>query len=56
MRIALKWIDATRRLDLRLAPGTRMLKGAPVTLEARLIGNTQTTKIVFKGEALSIAL
>jgi alpha-glucosidase len=56
MRIALKWIDATRKLELRLASGTRMLKGAPVKLEARLMGGARTTKIIFKGEPLSIAL
>jgi alpha-glucosidase len=56
MRVALKWNDAARKLQLRLASGTRMLKDEPITLDARLIGSTQTTKIVFKGEPLSIAL
>jgi alpha-glucosidase (family GH31 glycosyl hydrolase) len=56
MRIEMKWNDAARKLDLRLASGTHMLKGTPMEFDARLIGNTQTTKIVFKGEPLSIAL
>ncbi len=56
MRIEMKWDDAARKLELRLASGTHMLKGMPITLDARLIGSTQTTRIVFKGEPLSIAL
>jgi alpha-glucosidase (family GH31 glycosyl hydrolase) len=56
MSIEMKWNDVTRKLDLRLASGTRMLHGTPLMLDARLIGSTQTTRIVFKGEPLSIAL
>ena len=56
MRIEMQWDDALRRLTLRLASGTRMLQGTPITLEAKLIGATQSTRVTFNGDSLSIAL
>ena len=56
MRIEMQWDDTVRRLTLRLASGTRMLQATPITFEAKLIGATQSTRVTFKGDPLSIAL
>jgi alpha-glucosidase/alpha-D-xyloside xylohydrolase len=56
MRVEMHWDDSARRLALRLASGARMLRATPVTLEAKFIGATQSTRVTFKGDPLSIAL
>ncbi len=56
MRIAMHWNDSTRTLTLRLAPGTRMLRPAPIALEIKLAGSDQPKTTAFRGDPLSIQL
>jgi len=53
-RIEMRWDDTARRLTLRLASGK--LQTTPITFEAKLMGVTQTTRVVFRGDPVSIAL
>jgi alpha-glucosidase/alpha-D-xyloside xylohydrolase len=55
-RIEMQWDDTARRLTLRLTSGRRMLQPTPITIEAKLIGTTQTTRVLFRGDPLSITL
>ena len=56
MRIEMRWTESTRRLDLRLAKGTRMLAAGPIALRTRLAGSQSTQKVRFDGHPLSITL
>lgn len=56
MRIAMSWTDATRRLTLRLAPGSRMRPPARRDIEVRIAGAQTTRRVVFDGTPLEIAL
>lgn len=56
MRLTMSWKDTTRRLTLRLAPGSKLLAPAPRQLTVRVAGNAMTTSIRFTGHPLDITL
>jgi alpha-glucosidase/alpha-D-xyloside xylohydrolase len=56
MRIPMQWNDGTRRLALRLAPGSRMLPPAQRRIVARLAGSTSATEVVFNGRPAELRL
>jgi hypothetical protein len=56
MRIEMRWNDTTRRLDLRLAKGTRMLAPGGIALRAWLAGSQSTRVVRFEGHPLSVTL
>jgi alpha-glucosidase (family GH31 glycosyl hydrolase) len=56
MRIEMRWTESTRRLDLRLAKGTRMLAPGGITLRTRAAGSQSTQLLRFEGHPLSVTL
>jgi alpha-glucosidase (family GH31 glycosyl hydrolase) len=56
MRLVMSWDDATRRLTLALAPGTRMLPPAPRRFDVRLAGQRAVLPVTFTGGTLVIEL
>jgi alpha-glucosidase/alpha-D-xyloside xylohydrolase len=54
MRVEMRWNDAGRKLALRLAPGSRMARNAPIPFEVKLAGSDRAAKAVFIGEPLTI--
>ena len=56
MRVELVWHDTSRRLRMRLAPGSRALAPMPRTVHVRLAGNAVTKTIEFSGRPVEIRL
>ncbi|MGQ0732385.1 MAG: glycoside hydrolase family 31 protein, partial [Acidobacteriota bacterium] len=56
MKMAMEWRDASRRLTVRLAPGSRMLGPASRPVEARLAGSSATHRVVFDGRPIDVRL
>ena len=56
MRIEMQWNDAARKLALRLASGSRMLRPKPMTLSIKVADSNRTRTVMFKGDPLSVAL
>jgi alpha-glucosidase/alpha-D-xyloside xylohydrolase len=56
MKVAMAWNDASRRLTLRLAPGSRMLAPARRPIEVRVAGTEATRSVVFEGKPLEVDL
>ena len=56
MRIAMAWNDGTRRLTMRLAPGSRMRPPAHRQIDVRLAGQTRSQRVVFDGSPLDVRL
>jgi alpha-glucosidase/alpha-D-xyloside xylohydrolase len=56
MRMEMHWTESTRRLDLRLAKGTRMLTPGGMAFRTRLAGSQSTQTVRFDGHPLSITL
>ncbi|HEX8943097.1 MAG TPA: TIM-barrel domain-containing protein, partial [Gemmatimonadaceae bacterium] len=56
MRVSMTWRDATRRLSLRLVPGSRMLAPLSRAIEIRVAGSTKTTRVTFTGKPVSVTL
>lgn len=56
MRMIIEWNDGQRRLDLRLAPGSRMIPPAPREIDVRMSGQRETRRVRFSGEPLTIQL
>jgi hypothetical protein len=56
MRMEMHWTESTRRLDLRLAMGTRMLTPGGMAFRTRLAGSQSTQTVRFDGHPLSITL
>jgi hypothetical protein len=56
MGLEIRWSDASRRLSLRLAEGSRMLPPARRSIELRVAGRRDTRSIVFAGRPLDIVL
>jgi alpha-glucosidase len=54
MRVELVWDDALRKVSLRLASGSRVLRSIP--LEIKLAGSDRATKAVFMGDPLTVTL
>ena len=56
MRLAMTWQDATQRLSLRLAAGSRMLPPVSRPMRVRLAGSPQPRSIVFNGQPQVVRL
>jgi alpha-glucosidase (family GH31 glycosyl hydrolase) len=56
MGVEMAWRDATRRLTLRLARGSRMLPPSRRSIELRMAGEKTTKTIVFDGNPLETRL
>ena len=56
MGIDVGWVDRDRRVDLRLAPGSRMRPPAPRHMRVRVAGSPATRDIVFTGAPLRVRL
>ena len=56
MRLAMTWNDASRRLSLALAPGSRMRPPSPRPLEVRLASSVTSQRVVFEGKPLEVVL
>jgi alpha-glucosidase len=56
MCIEMRWTDAARRLELELAPGSKVLETKPIRLEVELAGGTRRKSLAFSGQPLSITL
>ena len=56
MRLAMDWSDADRRLDLHLAPGSRMVPAASRDIEVRLAGSKAVRRIRFDGQPVQVRL
>jgi hypothetical protein len=56
MRIAVAWRDATRRLTLTLAPGSRMLPPGTRRIEVVLAGQKGGRTVVFEGKSVEVSL
>jgi hypothetical protein len=54
MRVQLDWDDASRRLALRLAPGSRMFGAARRRIDVRVAGSEKRTTVVFAGAPMSV--
>jgi alpha-glucosidase (family GH31 glycosyl hydrolase) len=56
MRFAMTWENSSRRLDLRLGAGSRLLPPAPRSIEIRLAGGTTSRTVAFTGAPLRLHL
>ena len=56
MGVAMQWNNATRRLTLSLAPGSRMRPPARRPFEIRVAGATRVVTVTFMGAPLSVTL
>lgn len=56
MRIQMTWNDAQRRLQLRLAAGSRMMGAAKRNIVVRVAGGSAARELVFAGKALDVKL
>ena len=56
MRMSMRWHDATRRLSLRLAAGSKLLSASPRRLNLRVAGSPKTASVEFTGRPVDITL
>jgi alpha-glucosidase/alpha-D-xyloside xylohydrolase len=56
MRAEMRWADAARRVEIRLAHGSKMMRQEGLPIEIRLAGAELAKTVVFKGEPLSVQL
>jgi alpha-glucosidase/alpha-D-xyloside xylohydrolase len=56
MRVVMNWNDATRRLTLALAPGSRLRPPLPRLFTVRLAGGASSARVVFEGKPVDIVL
>jgi alpha-glucosidase (family GH31 glycosyl hydrolase) len=54
MRMVMTWRDRSRRLTLRLAPGSRMRAPAKRVFEVQVIGSPKTRAVTFDGETAAV--
>ena len=54
MRVEMRWDDAARKVSLRLAAGSQVLR--PISLEIKLAGSDRATKAIFTGDPLTVTL
>ena len=55
MRADMQWDDVGRKLAVRLAPGSKMLR-ASIPLEVKLAGSDRVSKTIFRGEPVTVSL
>jgi alpha-glucosidase (family GH31 glycosyl hydrolase) len=56
MRLLMHWDDVTRRLSLRLAPGSRMIAPTSRPVVVRVAGAAADKRIAFTGQPVEVAL
>jgi alpha-glucosidase (family GH31 glycosyl hydrolase) len=56
MRVAMTWRDSSRRLSLRLVPGSRMLPPLSRPIDIRVAGSTKTTRVTLTGKPVSVTI
>jgi len=56
MRVSMAWNDASRRLSVRLAPGSKMLAPTRRTINVRVAGQQTTTTIELAGRPVQVTL
>jgi alpha-glucosidase/alpha-D-xyloside xylohydrolase len=56
MRMIMAWREASRRLTLSLAPGSRMTPAAPRRIDVRLAGGGSAKSVVFSGRSVEVQL
>ncbi len=56
MRIAMTWRDRDRRLEVRLAPGSKRLPPAKRPIEVRVAGEKRVETAMFAGRPLDVSL
>ena len=56
MRLAMRWNEATRRLSLRLAPGSVVFPAAPRRVNVRLAGSTAVRSVELTGRPIELTL
>ena len=56
MRLEMLWNDSTRRLELRLAPGARLMRPGPMLMNVQVAGSSTINAIAFKGQPLTVNL
>lgn len=56
MRLELQWSDSTRRLNLKLAHGSRLMRAGKLPVEVRIAGTDTTKTIEFDGRPLMVTL
>ena len=56
MGIQMDWNDVHKVLELKLAPGSRMLAPEPITITAEVSGEAKKKKVVFEGKTVSVSL
>lgn len=56
MKVNMTWRDATKRLTLELAPGSRMLAPVKRQIAVRLAGQTATKTVTFEGRRVEVQL
>jgi alpha-glucosidase/alpha-D-xyloside xylohydrolase len=56
VRIAMRWQDATRRLTLSLASGSRMLPPATRRFDVRVAGSNVTKSVRFSGKPITVQM
>jgi alpha-glucosidase (family GH31 glycosyl hydrolase) len=54
MKLQMNWTEATRRLNLRLAQGSRLLPPNRRAIEVRIAGQSTTRQAIFEGRPLEI--
>jgi len=53
-KIAMAWTGASRRLTMRLAPGSRMLPPARRPIDVRMAGTQAVKRVVFEGKPVAV--
>jgi alpha-glucosidase/alpha-D-xyloside xylohydrolase len=56
MRMLMTWRDASRRLTLSLAPGSRMVPPVPRRIQVRVAGSSETSSVTFTGRSVDVQL
>jgi len=56
MGVVMTWREASRRLTLRLAPGSRMHGPNPRSFDVRVAGSTKTRRVEFSGSMIDVVL
>jgi alpha-glucosidase/alpha-D-xyloside xylohydrolase len=56
MRMLMTWRDASRRLTLSLAPGSRMVPPVPRRIQVRVAGSSETRSVTFTGRSVDVQL
>jgi alpha-glucosidase len=56
MKVQIAWVDAQRRLRLRLAPGSRMVGAAKRSIVVKIAGESASHEVTFEGKPIDVKL